>query len=113
MRAMKMKSRSRQHRTAAEKAELVGAYHRSGLSQRDFAQQHGIAPSNIQRWARQGESLAPSQRSAALLEVPNLLASRPGAGAYRLHFPHGLQLELARGFAVEEVRALALLLQNL
>jgi DNA-binding transcriptional regulator YiaG len=113
MRAMKMKSRSRQHRTAAEKAELVAAYHLSGLSQAAFAQQHGIAPSNIQRWARQHENLAPSQGAAALLEVPNLLASRPGAGAYRLHFPHGLQLELTRGFNVEEVRALAQLLQDL
>jgi transposase-like protein len=113
MGAMEMKSRSRQHRTAAEKAELVAAYHRSGLSQRDFAQQHGIAPSNIQRWARQHECVAPSRGSAALVEVPNLLGNRPGAGAYRLHFPQGLQLELARGFAVEEVRALAQLLQNL
>lgn len=108
-----MKSRSRQHRTAAEKEELVAAYQRSGLSQRDFAQQHGIAPSNIQRWARQEESPKPKQRSAALLEVPNLLTDRPGAGAYRLHFAQGLQLELARGFDVEEVRALAQLLQNL
>ena len=108
-----MKSRSRQHRTAEEKAELVAAYHRSGLSQRDFAQQHGIAPSNIQRWARQHESLAASQGSTALVEVPNLLRSRPGAGAYRLHFAQGFQLELARGFDVEEVRALAQLLQNL
>lgn len=113
MGAMKTESRSRQYRTAAQKAELVAAYHRSGLSQRDFAQQHGLAPSNIQRWARQHESLAPSQGAAALLEVPNLLASRPGAGAYRLHFPHGLQLELARGFDVAEVRALAQLLQDL
>lgn len=108
-----MKSRSRQHRTAAEKEELVAAYQRSGLSQRDFAQQHGIASSNIQRWARQEESPKPKQRSAALLEVPNLLTDRPGAGAYRLHFAQGLQLELARGFDVEEVRALAQLLQNL
>lgn len=108
-----MKSRARQHRTAAEKAELVAAYHRSGLSQRDFALQHGIAPSNIQRWARQHESVSPSRPSAALIEVPNMLASRPGAGPYRVHFPQGLHLEVARGFAVEEVRALAQLLQKL
>jgi len=110
---MNIKSRSRQHRTAAEKAALVAAYHRSGLSQRDFALQHGIAPSNIQRWARQAETHEPSPSSPSLIEVPNVLASRPGAGAYRLHFPRGLQLELARGFDVEEVRALAQLLQRL
>lgn len=108
-----MKSRTRQHRTAAEKAELVTAYQRSGLSQRDFAQQHGIAPSNIQRWARQHESLVASQGSTALVEVPNLLAGRPEAGAYRVHFPQGFQLEVARGFEIGEVRALAQLLQSL
>ncbi len=110
---MKLTSRSRQYRTAAEKAELVAAYRRSGLSQRDFAQQHDIAPSNISRWMRQHVSLAPSPRSTALIEVPNLLASRPGVGAYRVHFAQGLELELARGFDVEEVRALVQLLQNL
>lgn len=109
---MKMKLLSRRYHTAAEKAELIAAYQRSGLSQRDFAQQHGIAPSNIQRWAQQ-ETGAPSQGTAALVEVPNLLASRAGAGAYRVRFPQGLHLELARGFDVEEVRALAHLLQNL
>ena len=108
-----MKSRSRPHRSAAEKAEWIAAYHRSGLSQRDFALQHGIAPSNIQRWARQHESLVPSQKSAALIEVPNVLASRPGARAYRLHFAGGLQLEVSQGFETGEVRALALLLRDL
>jgi hypothetical protein len=48
-----------------------------------------------------------------LLEVPNLFAGRSGSGAYRVHFSQGLQLEVARGFAVEEVRVLAQLLQNL
>lgn len=113
MGAMKMKIRSRHYRTAAEKAELVAAYHRSGLSQRDFSLQHGIASSNLQRWVRQHEQPARRQQSAALVEVPNLLANRPSAGAYRFHFPDGLELELARGFDVEEVRALVLLLQNL
>lgn len=113
MSAMKMKSRSRQCRTAAEKAALVAAYRRSGLSLRHFARQHGVALSNIQRWARQQDAFEPSQGSAALVEVPNLLASRPAAGAYRLHFRQGLGLEVARGFDVGEVRALAELLHSL
>jgi hypothetical protein len=110
---MKMKLRARHYRTAAEKAEWVAAYHRSGLSQRDFAHQHGLAPSNLQRWVRQREAAAPSAGPAALVEVPNLLAARPGAGAYRLHFPQGFQLEVARGFELGEVRVLAQLLQSL
>lgn len=96
-----------------EKAELVAAYHHSGLSQRDFAHQHGIAPSNLQRWVGQREAAAPSAGPAALVEVPNLLAARLGAGAYRLHFPQGFQLEVARGFELGEVRVLAQLLQSL
>jgi len=111
---MKMKTRSRHYRTAAEKAELVAAYHRSGLSQAAFAQQQGVAPSNIQRWVQQQESRVPNRQTAALLEVPNLLSRRSGgAGAYRLHFPQGHELEVARGFEVGEVQALAQLLQKL
>jgi hypothetical protein len=113
MSAMQQKSRSRQYLTTGEKAELVAAYQRSGLSQRDFANQHGIAPSNIQRWVRQREGVAPNAGPATLLEVPNLLATRSGPGAYRLHFAQGLQLEVARGFELGEVRALAQLLQSL
>jgi transposase-like protein len=108
-----MKSRSRQYLTTAEKAELVAAYQRSGLSQRDFAQRHRIAPSNIQRWVRQREAAAPRVGPAALVEVPNLLATRPGLETYRLHFAQGRQLEVARGFDLGEVRALAQLLQSL
>lgn len=110
---MHLKSRSRQYLTTAQKAELVAAYQGSGLSQRDFAQRHGIAPSNIQRWVRQCEALDQRAGPPALVEVPNLLANRPGAGAYRLRFAQGLQLEVAPGFDLGEVRALAQLLQSL
>ena len=111
---MQTKPGSRQYRTATEKRKLVAAYKHSGLSQRDFALQHGIAASNIQRWVRQSEGTARSTEPAALVEVPNLLATRAiGPDAYRLHFPQGLQLEVARGFEIGEVRALAQLLQSL
>jgi transposase-like protein len=113
MGAMQRRSHSRKHLTAAEKAELVAAYHRSGLSQRDFASQQGIAASNIQRWVRRAEGLAGSAGPAALVEVPNLLASRSGSGAYRLHFAQGVQLEVGRGFDLAEVSALAQLLHRL
>jgi hypothetical protein len=115
MGAMNIRSRSRQYLMAAKKAELVAAYRGSGLSQRDFAHRHGIAPSNIQRWVRQHEAVDVDSGAgpATLVEVPNLLAAQPGPGVYRLHFPRGLQLEVARGFEVGEVRVLAQLLQSL
>ena len=110
---MQTKPGSRQYRTRAEKAKVVAAYKHSGLSQRDFALQHGIAPSNIQRWSGQFPASAKPAHPAALVEVPNLLATQARPGAYRLHFPRGLQLEVARGFDLGEVRALAQLLQSL
>jgi hypothetical protein len=110
---MQTKPSSRQYRTRAEKAKIVAAYKHSGLSQRDFALEHGLAASNIQRWIGQFPASAKPAHPAALVEVPNLLAPRPGPGGYRLHFPKGLLLEVAPGFEAGEVRALAQLLQSL
>jgi transposase-like protein len=111
--AMQSRPRSRQYRTRAEKAKIVAAYKRSGLSQREFSLQHGIAPSNIQRWVGQFAASAKAAHPAALVEVPNLLATQARAGAYRLQFAQGLQLEVTGGFEIGEVRALAQLLQSL
>jgi len=107
---MQTKPGPRQYRTRAEKAKIVAVYNHSGLSQRDFALQHGIAASNIQRWVGQ---FSGSGKAPPLVEVPNLLATQARPGAYRLHFPQGLQLEVARGFEIGEVRALAQLLHSL
>jgi hypothetical protein len=108
-----MKSRTRRQFRAEEKAELVAACQSSGLSLRDFAERQGIAASNLQRWVHQQHRSVRLRKPVPLVEVPNLLAVRPGPGAYRLHFPHGVELELPRGFEVEEVRALAQLLCSL
>ena len=110
---MQTKSGLRHYRSGAEKAKIVAAYKRSGLSQGDFALQHGIAPSNIQRWVQQFPTSREAVGPAVLVEVPNPLGSRPRSGPYRLHFAQGLQLEVARGFDSGEVRVLAQLLQSL
>jgi transposase-like protein len=110
---MQTKPGPRQYRTRAEKAKIVAAYKHSGLSQRDFALQHGIATSNIQRWVGQFPASAKPAHPAALVEVANLLAAQPGAGTYRLHCAQGLELEVARGFEIGEVRALVQLLRSL
>jgi hypothetical protein len=115
MGAMHMESHSRKQWTDTEKAEVVAAYQRSGLSLCAFAKRHGIAPANIQRWVQQHEAAGPctTPTRTALIEVPNLLAARPGPGVYRVHFPHGLQLEITRGFDPLEVRALVQLCHHL
>jgi hypothetical protein len=113
MGAMNNKSRSRQYFATAEKAQVVAAFQRSGLSQRDFAILHGIAASNLQRWVNQSQIADESEGHAALVEVPNLLARGVGSRAYRLHFPKGFMLEVAGGFETGEVRALAQMVQSL
>jgi Transposase len=110
---MHTKTRSRQSFTASQKAQIVAAFQRSGLSQRDFAIRQGVAASNLQRWVNRSQVADPTKRQVALVEVPNLLASRPGSPGYRLHFAKGLMLEVAGGFEPGEVRVLAQLLQSL
>jgi hypothetical protein len=93
---MRIMSPVRRHKTAAERAEIIASYERQWrqLSQRDFATQHGIALSTLQRWLRLGANCL-TGKGAALIEVPNPWeSSRPvGAGAYRLHLPQGRVLE--------------------
>jgi hypothetical protein len=113
MGAMHNKSRSRQYLTAAEKAQIVAAFQRSGLSQRDFAIRHDIAPSNIGRWVHQSQTADQADGQAALVEVPNLLASGTNSGIYRLHFSKGFMLEVASGFEPDEVRVLVQVVQSL
>lgn len=107
---------SRQYLTAAEKAAIVADYHRSGLSQRGFARRHGIPAANIHRWIQAEDSATvtePGHGRANLVEVPNLMAQSAAGGTYRLHFPRGFTLEVARGFEAEELRHLAQLVQSL
>lgn len=44
--------RSRRRRTPQQRAELLTQYWRSGLSQRDFVQSHGLGLSTLIKWLR-------------------------------------------------------------
>jgi len=44
--------RSRRRRTPQQRAELLTQYRRSGLSQRDFVQSHGLGLSTLTKWLR-------------------------------------------------------------
>ncbi len=96
----------------AERAQILAARAQSELTDRQFATQHGIAVTTLYRWQRQ-RSPSPRRDPAALIEIPNRLNSRPTGAPYRLRFPRGLILEVASGFAAEELRSLAQLLQSL
>ena len=45
--------RSRRRHTLQQRAELLTQYRRSGLSQRDFAQFHGLGFSTLTKWLRE------------------------------------------------------------
>lgn len=102
----------RRRPTAAQRARILDACDRSGLTHGDFAAQQGIGLSTLYQWRRQTRSRALTGRNE-LIEVPNLLGPGPGVAPYRLHLPGGRMLELARGFDLAEVRALTQLLQSL
>lgn len=95
---------------APDKQQIVAAFKESGLSVRMFANQHGLPRSTLHRWATEG-CVAAQSSSAALVEVPNLMGSNPGA--YRLSFPRGMVLEVPRNFAAQELRVLVQLLLEL
>jgi lambda repressor-like predicted transcriptional regulator len=101
------------HKSLAEIAQILEQHKQSGVSLQKFAVQEGIAFSTLQRWARKARMAAAHQSRAKLVEVPNLLKTAPGSAPYCLRFPRGLALEVAPGVRLEELRALAQLLQSL
>ena len=96
---MQKSSTVRKRLTPAQREEILGAYRRSGLPQRDFALRAGISVSTLQLWLRKA-----STRS--FIPVPNLLAAAAPAAMYRLHLGGGMCLEMGLGFRCEEVAAL-------
>jgi len=103
----------RHHKTPAQKTEILASYEQSGLSSRDFAAQHDISFSTLQRWTLKSQLGKADASRTRLVEVPNLFAAGPGVATYRVRFPRGLVLEVASGFQPSELQSLVQLLQNL
>ena len=102
----------RKHRSLAQREEILRNYHRSQITQKEFAQQIGISVSTLQAWLRKapGHGVADAP---AFVPVPNLLAASPLPPAYRLQWPGGLSLEVRAGFVAQELAALLQLLPAL
>jgi transcriptional regulator with XRE-family HTH domain len=109
---MQTKTFVRHRHSPAEKARLLEACERSGLTREAFATQQGIALSTLYQWRKQNHRGAQTGRNN-WIEVPNLLGGGPAVAPYRLHGPSGWMLEVARGFDAAEVRVLTQLLQGL
>jgi hypothetical protein len=112
---MQTTSSIRKRLTLAQREELLSAYRRSDLTQREFARQQSIGLSTLQNWlrqtARQRQATAPAVQT--FLPVPNLLSATPCPPAYRLQWPGGLTLEVRAGFVAPELAALLELLPAL
>jgi hypothetical protein len=96
-----------------DKARLLEACDRSGLTRKAFAVQQGIGLSSLYQWQRLRRVRAVKAAAPKLIEVPNLMPQTPVVAPYRLHLPGGGTLEVARRFDPSEVRVLVQLLQSL
>ena len=97
-----------------ERERLLAAFHRSALTQRQFAAQAGLGLSRLQGWLYKAKRGKPSQLQR-LIEMPQALRpadSAPVAGSYKLHWPSGLSLEVPRGFTPQELAWLCDLLRR-
>lgn len=110
--AMQRPTRVRRRYTPAQRSEILAAYPRSQLSQREFAAQAGVGYSTLTLWLSQAAT-AKSTRPAAFVPVPNLFSAAAPRPAYRLQFPQGMIVEVAPGFQAAELGALLKLVQRL
>jgi len=99
-------------KSSRERSRILAARAQSGLCDREFAAEQGIAVSTLYRWQRQLSAGRRTDRGG-LIEIPNVLGRLPADPTYRLHFPRGLVLEVASGFVLEELRSLTQLIQSL
>jgi transposase-like protein len=74
--------------TAAERAQWVQRYLQSGLAPREFAAQHGLKYSTLQRWVANAPAVAPAFTE---VKLPPLLAAGWTAEVVR---PSGTTLRL-------------------
>ncbi len=107
-----MKRKNQPRFSTNQKAEILALYEQSGLTQEQFTQQQGLGLSTLQRWLTELHNSRP-KKLPGFVEVPNLLQGSASGRPYQLRFGSGVQLELARGFDLEEVGLLCELVKSL
>ncbi len=105
-------SRLEKRRTPTQRQQILNAYRRTPLSQREFARQAGIGLSTLQYWLR-NEAAPRKQAGPSFVEIPHRLVQPVRPFPYRLQLPQGIHLEVASGFVSEEVAALLRMLAAL
>ena len=107
---------TRRHFTTTEKAEILKAHRRSGLSLLAFVEKHGLCYSSILRWrCRQGKgakvSLPPNTQADPRF-VPVKIESEVLSGQYVLSWAGGRSLKIPLQFEPDSLRRLLAVLEG-
>ena len=108
---------TRRHRTPEEKAEILRAHRRSGLSLLAFAGKHGLCYASLLRWRCQ-------QRNESSTVVPPDIQADPRfvsvkiegevlGGDYVLSWAGGRSLKIPRQFETDSLRRLLTVLEGM
>lgn len=107
---------SRRHRTLKERAEILQAQQRSGLSLLAFAGEHGLCYTSLLRWKRrqrnQDSSGVPPALEAGPAFVPVKLEGEGLGGDYVLSWTGGRSLKIPRHFETDSLRRLLSVLEG-
>ena len=104
----------RKHRTPDERADLVAAYHKSGLTRREYAARKGLSLSCLGIWLRKARAGTKSTVPPTFIRLPvGLTVGGDPRPAYRIGFPCGHSVEVSAGFQPDELRELFRLVRGL
>lgn len=101
--AMQISSRVRQRPRATERQEILSAYRRSKLTQREFARQAGIGFSMLRKWLSRARLQDGAGSRSRFVQLPHPLVQPGQQARYRLHPRPGVVWEVGSGFVSEEV----------
>ena len=108
---------TQRHRTSKEKAEILKAHRRSGLSLLAFVEKHGLCYSSLLRWrCRQGNGAnvpVPPNTQADPRFVPVKIEGEVLGGDYVLSWATGRSLKIPRQFETDSLRRLLSVLEAL
>lgn len=114
---MKRRAARRHRATPEEVKQWVEAFRQSGLTRKEFAGRHGINLWTLRNWLQRFPKKGANRKAQgpdSLVELENPLPKQqagPSSGrAYRIEMVDGTALELASGFAKQEVQDLVAIL---
>lgn len=106
---------TQQRRTLEEKAEILQAHQRSGLSLLAFARKHELCYASLLRWRSRQANMASVQALADTEAdprfVPVKIEGEVSGGDYVLSWPGGRSLKIPRQFETDSLRRLLTVLE--